>query len=256
LCTFTAVLYHKKSVLIPSIFNWSGGKDSSLCLHHVLEGKKYNVRKLLTTLSGASRRVSMHGVRQELLQEQARQIGLPLQQVFLPGNASMQGYNELMEQHMRSQQQQGVTHAIFGDINLADLRAYREEQLARIPLQAVFPLWNRPTHELVQEFLQLNFKAVVVCVNERVLDASFAGRIFDESFLQDLPPHVDPAGENGEFHTFVFDGPIFREPVQYILGEKVRRTYPPAASQNNNCGQQQDTPVYDNAFWFRDLLPI
>lgn len=242
--------------MIPSVFNWSGGKDSSLCLHHVLQGKKYEVRKLLTTLSGASQRVSMHGVRQELLQQQASYIGLPLQQVFLPENAGMTVYNELMAQSMQAQQQEGITHAIFGDINLADLRAYREGQLAQVGMEAVFPLWNRPTSELVQEFLQLGFKAVVVCVNARVLDASFAGRILDKRFLQDLPPTVDPAGENGEYHTFVYDGPIFREPVRYTLGENVRKTYPPASDPDDNCFKQEPKPMYDNAFWFRDLLPV
>ncbi|MCJ8164652.1 diphthine--ammonia ligase [Pontibacter sp. E15-1] len=240
----------------PSVFNWSGGKDSALCLHHVLQTDTYSVQKLLTTLSGETQRVSMHGVRQELLQQQALQIGLPLQQVFLPENASMEAYNALMAQTMRAQRQQGITHAIFGDINLEDLRQYREAQLAEVGMQAVFPLWNRPTGELVLEFLDLGFRAVVVCVNERVLDASFAGRPFDADFLHDLPANVDPAGENGEFHTFVFDGPIFREPVRYTLGESVRRTYTPATDADDNCFKQDDKPVYDNAFWFRDLLPL
>lgn len=239
-----------------SIFNWSGGKDSSLCLHHVLQNREYKVEKLITTLSGPTQRVSMHGVRQELLQQQAQSIGLPLQQIFLPENTSMSTYDEVMEISMREQQQQGITHAIFGDINLEDLRAYREKQLEKVNLRAVFPLWNRPTKELVQEFLQLGFKAVVVCVNERLLDASFAGRILDEAFLQDLPANVDPAGENGEFHTFVFDGPIFSKPVSYTLGDSVLKTYAPAASPDDDCFKQEEKPVFDNAFWFQDLLPV
>lgn len=241
--------------MTPSIFNWSGGKDSSLCLHHVLQDKKYKVEKLITTLSGPTQRVSMHGVRQELLQQQAQSIGLPLQQIFLPQNASMSAYDEIMEHSLREQQQQGVTHAIYGDINLADLRAYRERQLEKVNLQPVFPLWNRPTKELVQEFLQLGFKAVVVCVNGRLLDASFAGRVLDKTFLQDLPASVDPAGENGEFHTFVFDGPIFKQPVLYRLGETVHKTYAPAADPDDNCFQQEEKPVFDTSFWFQDLLP-
>lgn len=248
--------------MIQSIFNWSGGKDSSLCLHHVLQEKKYKVKKLISTLSGATQRVSMHGVRQELLLQQAISIGLPLQQLFLPEDASMHAYDALMESSMREQQQQRITHAIFGDINLEDLRAYREEQLEKVDLQAVFPLWNRPTKELVEEFLQLGYKAVVVCVNECLLDASFAGRILDEGFLQDLPSNIDPAGENGEFQTFVFDGPVFRNPIQYTLGETVRKVYTPAATPNDNCFKQDDCfgqeekPVFDTAFWFRDLLPV
>lgn len=222
----------------------------------MLQGKQYKVVKLITTLSGATQRVSMHGVRKELLQKQADSIGLPLQQVFLSENISMSAYDEIMESSMREQEQQGVTHAIFGDINLEDLRAYREKQLEKVNLQAVFPLWNRPTTELVQEFLQVGFKAVVVCVNERLLDASFAGRLLDEAFLQDLPSNVDPAGENGEFHTFVFDGPIFKQPVPYLLGETVRKSYAPAADSDDNCFKKEDKPAYDSAFWFRDLLPL
>ncbi|GAB3830710.1 Dph6-related ATP pyrophosphatase [Pontibacter rugosus] len=238
-----------------SIFNWSGGKDSSLCLHHVLQERQYKVEKLLTTLSGATQRVSMHGVREELLDSQAHSIGIPLQKVYLPEQASMSAYNELMEQTLSPFQKQGITHAIFGDINLEDLRTYREQQLQQVNLQALFPLWGQPTLQITRTFINLGFKAVVVCVNEKLLDASFAGRLLDESFLQDLPASVDPAGENGEFHTFVFDGPIFKEPVKYSLGEKVRKTYAPAADPDDNCYKKEAKPVFDTAFWFCDLLP-
>jgi uncharacterized protein (TIGR00290 family) len=240
---------------IRSIFNWSGGKDSSLCLHHVLQEQKYKVEKLITTLSGDTRRVSMHGVREELLQQQAHSLGLPLQKIFLPQNADMQTYNELMEDSLRMLHQQGITHAIYGDINLEDLRIYREKQLEQVQMKAVFPLWNRPTAEVVKEFLQLGFKAVLVCVNERLLDASFAGRVLDEELLHDLPVGVDPAGENGEFHTFVFDGPIFREPIRYIVGERVRRTYAPTSAPDKDDAKQETKSAYDSTFWFCDLLP-
>ncbi|WP_299754207.1 diphthine--ammonia ligase [uncultured Pontibacter sp.] len=238
-----------------SIFNWSGGKDSALCLYHVLQQKEYRVEKLLTTLSGATQRVSMHGVREELLNQQAQSTGLPLQKIYLPEQASMSAYNQLMEQTMRPLQEQGIQYAIFGDINLQDLRAYRERQLEQVNMKAVFPLWGRSTAELVHEFISLGFKAVVVSVNERLLDASYVGRQLDASFLNELPDNVDPAGENGEFHTFVFDGPIFKEPVKYKLGEKVRKTYGPPANQDDNCFSKQDKPTYDTAFWFCDLLP-
>lgn len=122
-------------------------------------------------------------------------------------------------------------------------------------MEAVFPLWGRSTTELVQEFMGLGFKAVVVCVNERLLDASFAGRPFDAAFLRDLPAGVDPAGENGEFHTFVYDGPIFKEPIPYTPGEKVRKSYGPPASKDDHCFKKEDEPVFDTAFWFCDLLP-
>ncbi|MHA6249901.1 Dph6-related ATP pyrophosphatase [Pontibacter sp. CAU 1760] len=241
--------------LIPSVFNWSGGKDATLSLHHVLANKTYAVKQLLTTLSDATRRVSMHGVRQELLHQQAAAVGIPFREVFLPAQASMQAYNAIMRKEMQACKEVGMTHAIYGDINLEDLRTYREEELAKAGMQAVFPLWNRPTHQLVREFLQLGYKAMVVCVNARLLDASFAGRILDEQFLEDLPPEADPAGENGEFHTFVFDGPIFRRPVLYTLGETVRKSYAPTTNPKDNCFQDEKKPTFDQDFIFRDLLP-
>jgi uncharacterized protein (TIGR00290 family) len=237
------------------IFNWSGGKDSALCLHQVLQEGQYQVSALLTTLSGSTGRITMHGVRQELLERQAASIGIPLQQVMLPEGASMSAYNELMHNTMHALKAQGIAHAIFGDINLEDLRQYREQQLAQVGMQAIFPLWGRPTEELVREFINLGFKAVVVSVNARLLDESFTGRLLDEAFLRDLPAGVDPAGENGEFHTFVFDGPIFKEPVRYRLGEKVHRTYGAPADPDENCFSKDDRKTYDTGFWFCDLLP-
>lgn len=237
------------------IFNWSGGKDSALCLHHVLQEGKYQVSSLLTTLSGTTGRVTMHGVRQGLLERQAASIGIPLQQVLLPEDASMSAYNEVMQRTMHALQEQGISDAIFGDINLEDLRQYREQQLAQVGMRAIFPLWGRLTDDLVREFIRMGFKAVVVCVNARLLDESFTGRLLDEAFLRDLPAGVDPAGENGEFHTFVFDGPIFSEPVRYRLGEKVLHTYGPPADPDDNCFSKDDRKAYDTGFWFCDLLP-
>ncbi|WP_187261980.1 Dph6-related ATP pyrophosphatase [Pontibacter beigongshangensis] len=229
-----------------SVFNWSGGKDSALCLHRTQQDSTYIIDRLLTTLSNATRRITMHGVRQELLEQQALQIGLPLQQMLLPDNTGMEAYNHLMATTMQQLQQEGISHAIFGDINLQDLRDYREQQLAKVGLKAVFPLWEQPTDELVREFIALGFKAVVVSVNARLLNASFAGRLLDESFLDDLPAGVDPCGENGEFHSFVFDGPIFKAPVNYSLGERVLKQYGVSADE---------TAGYDTGFWFQDLLP-
>lgn len=239
-----------------SIFNWSGGKDSALCLHRVLQDKKYTISTLLTTLSSGTNRITMHGVREELLQQQARNIGLPLKQMSLPEDVSMETYNRVMRSTMELLRDEGVTHSIYGDINLKDLRKYREEQLAQVGIKATFPLWGRPTAELVHDFIALGFKAVVVSANARLLDNSFIGRILDESFLKDLPAGVDPAGENGEFHTFVFDGPIFKEPVRYTLGEKVLRTYGVSANTEDNCFKEDTDPVFDTGFWFCDLLPV
>ncbi|WP_299820796.1 diphthine--ammonia ligase [uncultured Pontibacter sp.] len=238
-----------------SFFNWSGGKDAALCLYHTLQQKQYDVELLLTTLSSVTKRVTMHGVRQELLEQQATSIGLPLQKILLPEDASMAAYDNTMKNALLPLQNQEFTHAIFGDINLEDLRLYREQQLAQVNMQAVFPLWGKPTKMLVREFIDLGFKAVVVSANARVLNESFVGRILDHDFIDDLPATVDPAGENGEYHTFVFDGPIFRNPVKYTLGEKVLKTYGVPATAADACFKTEAKPSYDTSFWFCDLLP-
>lgn len=238
-----------------SIFNWSGGKDSALCLHRVLQEGKYKIDTLLTTLSGTNNRVTMHGVRQELLQRQAESIGLPLTQVFLPEGIGMETYDKLMQEALTPFIQEQVTHAIYGDINLEDLRRYREEQLKKAGLEAVFPLWGLPTQQVVHDFIAAGFKAVVVCVNGRILDSSFVGRELDNAFLNDLPAGVDPCGENGEFHTFVYDGPIFQNPVKFTIGEKVYKTYGTPAQNEDNCHTESSKPVFDTGFWFCDLLP-
>ena len=241
----------------PAIFNWSGGKDSALALHKVQQSGHYRIQTLLTTVSEAYQRVSMHGVRTELLDRQAASLGLPCHKLLLPDTPTMEAYEQHMAVALSGLAQQGATAAIFGDIFLEDLRRYREAQLAKLQLQAVFPLWGVPTHELMREFLALGFKTITTCVNEKYLDRSFVGRVVDEDFLRDLPPHVDPCGENGEFHTFVFDGPLFREPIAFEKGEIVRRTYQPAPSANeadHACGEQAAPNPFDTAFWYCDLV--
>ncbi|TGE15214.1 diphthine--ammonia ligase [Hymenobacter elongatus] len=206
--------------------NWSGGKDSALALYHALHDPRYEVRHLLTSVNAHYQRVSMHGVRVALLEAQARQLSLPLTKLELPAAPDMAEYEHLMRAALAPLQAQGMHHALFGDIFLADLRAYREQQLARIGMQAVFPLWQRTSPDILREFLALGFRAVVVCVKEQYLDASFCGRLLDEEFLRDLPAGVDPCGENGEYHSFVFEAPYFRQPIAFERGEVVRRTYP------------------------------
>ncbi|MNK13753.1 ATP-binding region [compost metagenome] len=207
-----------------SVFNWSGGKDSTLALHHILQDKNFDVRYLLTTVNEAYNRVSMHGVRESLLIAQTKSIGLPLYQIRLPESLDMKAYDEYMYSHLTELKSEGITHSIFGDIFLEDLKAYREAKLAEVGLEAFFPLWKRDTTEILKEFIGLGYKTVVVCAKEGLED--FCGRVIDDSFIADLPPGIDPCGENGEFHTFVFDGPIFKRPVGFTIGEKVFRTYP------------------------------
>jgi uncharacterized protein (TIGR00290 family) len=230
-----------------AIFNWSSGKDSALALYKTLQEEKFKVTSLLTSINEEFQRISMHGVSVLLLEKQAESIGFPLIKLELPKAQSMEEYQELMSSTMTKIKSQGVTHSIFGDIFLEDLRKYREDQLQSIGMEAVFPLWKKNTTDLIYEFLDLGFKTIVTCVNETYLDKSFAGRIIDASFIKDLPENVDPCGENGEFHTFTFDGPIFKNPIDFEIGEVVKKTYPkPKSDESEEDGEY--------IFWFCDLI--
>ena len=228
-----------------TFFNWITGKDSALALYHLRRDPTYSVDCLLTSVNAAHDRVSMHGLRREFMLAQAEAIGLPLKTIELPEQPDMQLYESKMGEAVSALRAEGFSHAAFGDIFLEDLRIYREEKLATLGLSAVFPLWQRDTRDLMREFVELGFKAIVVCVNTDHLDAAFAGRLLDESFLADLPQGVDPCGENGEFHTFCFAGPVFSREIPFRLGEKVLREYPtPAGSDKKHAG-----------FCFCDLIP-
>ena len=229
--------------------NWSGGKDATLALYTILQQQQFNIRYLLTTMNAAHDRVSMHGVRRALHMAQAAAIGIPLKTVELPEQPGMETYASAMMQQVQALQAEGCTHAVFGDLFLEDLKQYREQQLAPTGIRAVFPLWQQDTTALLQQFIALGFKAVVVCVHAGYLDQSFCGRLIDADFLHDLPAGVDPCGENGEYHSFVVDGPIFTTPVAYTLGEMVYRTYPDPANCNGAIGPSVA------GFYYRDLLP-
>jgi len=215
------------------LLSWSGGKDSMMALCEISRDPAYTVSALLTTVTEDYDRISMHGVRRLLLEEQARALGLPLQQVYIPKQAT----NEIYESRMRATLEQvikeGVHSVAFGDIFLEDLRKYREGNLALVGMTGVFPLWKRDSAELARTFVELGFKAVVVSVDSKVLDRSFAGRVISQEFLAQLPPGVDPCGENGEFHSFVCDGPLFPRSVSCRVGEVVAR----------------------DSFYFCDLIP-
>jgi uncharacterized protein (TIGR00290 family) len=202
---------------------WSGGKDSALALHEVQKSQKYEIAGLLVTVSEEYNRVSMHGVPRSLVEQQARYLGLPIEIVFIPGSSSMQEYESRMRQALTRFQQEGVSSAVFGDIFLEEVRKYREDNLLKSGMKGIFPLWGRDTTELVRYFITLGFRAVVTCVDSKVLDKGFIGRTIDEEFLAELPPGVDPGGENGEFHSFVYDGPIFKRRIDFTLGETVLR---------------------------------
>ena len=208
------------------VLSWSGGKDSAMALHALLADERYEVVGLLTSVAEEYKRISHHGVREELLELQAESIGLPLDRLYLPSNEGAPCSNERYEALMRDTLQRyceaGVMLVAHGDIFLEDLRAYREKNLAKLGMRGVFPLWKRDTSELIEAFIGSGFKAYLSCVEEK-LGESFAGRAIDAKLIDDLPEGVDPCGEYGEFHSFVYDGPIFRKPVDIVVGEVVRR---------------------------------
>ncbi|WP_138429334.1 diphthine--ammonia ligase [Fodinibius saliphilus] len=236
-----------------ALFNWSGGKDSSFALHRVLQDGNYEIAGLLTSFNKANKRVSMHGIHQKLVEEQARQIGLPLYPLMLPQDLGMDKYNAYMEQKLLSYKKNGINVGVFGDIFLEDLKNYREKQLKSIGMEAHFPLWKKSTAELSQKFIDDGFKAIVVSVSGEKLDKSFVGRIYDESFIGALPIGVDPCGENGEFHTFVFDGPIFKDAVPFTIGETIKRSYELPNDDDSHCFQDDAAPPDECIYWFMDL---
>jgi uncharacterized protein (TIGR00290 family) len=215
------------------LFGWSGGKDSALALYETLKNKEYQVVSLLTTVTEDYDRISMHGVRRSLLERQAESIGLPLHQVLIPKDCSNEIYAAKMTEALNKFKPKGVETVAFGDIFLEDVRKYREDNLAKLNMKAVFPIWGRDSAELVHTFIALGFKSVVSCIDTKVLDEKFLGRQIDEDFINELPPGIDPSGENGEFHSFAYDGPIFRKRIGCHPGEKVRR----------------------DSFYFCDLIP-
>ena len=239
-----------------ALFNWSSGKDSALALYKILQNPDFKIEYLLTSVNQQFQRISMHGVRVELLEKQAKSIGIPLEIMQIPEMPSMEVYENVMQQTLEKLKEKGITHSVFGDIFLEDLRQYREDKLTTIGFEAVFPIWKIPTKDLIQEFIALGFKTIVVCVNERYLDQSFVGRIIDQQFIDDLPENVDVCGENGEFHTFCFDGPIFQKPIEFETGEIVYRKYekPKQESSNTAC-DSDDSTAYDYGFWYCDLIP-
>ena len=206
-----------------AIFCWSGGKDSARALYEARLDGQYEILALLTTVTRDFDRVSMHGIRISLIEEQAKALGLELEKIFISAGASDDEYDQQMRQKLGAFKTRGISCVLFGDIFLEDLRQYREDRLAEVGLKAVFPIWYRDTAELTSEFVEMGFKAVTTCVDSRVLDESYVGRVIDGPFISSLPAGVDPCGENGEFHSFVYDGPLFDSPVKFRTADKVLR---------------------------------
>lgn len=216
------------------IICWSSGKDSAMALYKIRQTAQYEISCLLTTVMQGYDKISMHGVRKELVMQQAEALSLPLEVVYIPKGSSNAEYEHNMEELLLKQKQKGVKTVSFGDIFLEDLRQYRLAHLAKIGMKGLFPLWKQNTSELADEFIKLGFRAIVTCVDTQFLGKEFCAREFDKSFLADLPENVDPCGENGEFHTFVFAGPLFRKDIIYDKGEII---------------------LSDNRFYHCDILP-
>jgi uncharacterized protein (TIGR00290 family) len=217
------------------IVAWSGGKDSALALYEVLNSGSYEALELLTTVTKDYDRISIHGVRRVLLEQQAKALRIPLEEMLITKSASDAEYENKLLKTLKRHRDNGVFSVVFGDIFLEDVRKYRERILAKAGMNGIFPLWKRDTKDLARTFINLGFKAIITSIDSNVLGKSFAGREYDEKFLSDLPVNVDPCGENGEFHSFVYDGPLFCERIGFKKGEIVLR---------------------DNRFYYCDLVPV
>ncbi len=208
---------------LPTVVSWSSGKDSAWALHELRKNPRYEVGALLTTFNQEFDRVAMHAVRRELAELQASSLGLPLSHVDLPWPCSNEEYEIIVGKELDRLEEAGYRAMAFGDLFLQDVRAYRERLFRGRKLDTLFPIWQRSTPELALEMIESGLQAVVTCLDPEKLPLEFAGRAFDIEFLHQLPPDIDPCGENGEFHTFCWDGPMFRQPLPVRIGEVVER---------------------------------
>lgn len=223
--------------------HWSGGKDAAMSLFKLRQKGDVAVECLITTFTKSYKRVSMHGIREALIEKQAESIGIPLIKIWLPELPSMEPYETELMKVVTELKQQGIDYAVFGDIFLEDIKRYRENLLANCGVKCLFPLWNITTSKLANDFIQEGFQAKIVTLSANKLDKKLAGSNFDFQFLKNMPVDVDPCGENGEFHTFVFDGPIFSKPINIKLGEIKLKDY----------SKEKDSGI-DSKFWFIDIV--
>lgn len=237
-----------------ALFNWSGGKDSAFALYKCLQNNEFEIKTLFTSINNETKRISMHGVRYELLKKQAELINIPLVTMSLPKDTSMATYEEFMFNQMNLFKNDGIDYSIFGDIFLEDLREFRETQLLKVNMKAAFPLWKENTRDLIFNFIDAGFKTIVTAVDASKLSKDFVGRVIDKQFIEDLPVNIDPCGENGEFHTFVFDGPLFSNPINFTKGDILYKEY-----KSSTCSDFKDNDkpkeTKNFGFWFCDLIP-
>ena len=222
-----------------AIFNWSGGKDSAFALGEVLKQEEFQVEYLLTSINKENQRVSMHGVHKDLMIRQIEAIGLDVVFLELPDSPDMESYEKSLKSILTKAIKQNINYSIFGDINLEDLRSYREKQLSSLGFEAVFPLWKKDTYKLVMEFIERGYKSIITAVDASKIPGEFTGQLITKELIHELPGNVDPCGENGEFHSFVVDAPYFANEIEVETGEPLSKSY------------QQGKIKFD--FWFCPL---
>lgn len=222
-------------------FNWSSGKDSAFALYKAMKSETYDVQNLFTIIKKQGSKIAMHEIGIDLLKQQANTIGIPLTVLEFDLAASPGEYEKSIKTQMEKFKREQINTALFGDLYLQDLRNRRIENCKQQGIQAEFPLWNSKPDELLREFISLGFKSIVTCVDGSVLDESFVGRVIDEAFLRDLPSGIDICGENGEYHSFVFDGPIFHKPVKFEIIKRYYVDYP------------NETNTQQNRYWYLEL---
>lgn len=215
------------------IVSWSGGKDSTAALYQILQSSEYEVISLITSITDAYQRISIHGVRKDLLEMQAESLGIGLKEIYISENATNTEYESSLESALLHFRRIGISNVLFGDIFLEDVKKYRDEFLDRLSMHGVYPLWMRDSKELADYFINSGFKAITTCVDSTQLSEEFCGREYNHDFLSNLPTNCDPCGENGEFHTFVYDGPIFKNKIEFDVGKTIMR---------------------DNRFYYTDLV--
>lgn len=232
-----------------AVFCWSGGKDSAYCLHKVLSEKEYHVKYLLTTIHEKYRRISMHGIREELLEQQAKSIHIPLIKIYIKEGTNKE-YESKMKKILLRLKEEGINNVIFGDIFLEDLREYRVKNIKKVNMNAVFPLWKLNTSFIINDFILNGFETIICCINNEYLNDSWIGMKIDKTFINKLPGDVDPCGENGEFHTFCFSGPVFKNKINFKTGDKV---YKPLEINTKDGDLKKN--VKTKGFWYIDLIP-
>ncbi|MBL6447025.1 diphthine--ammonia ligase [Fulvivirga sp. 29W222] len=234
---------------IPITVSWSGGKDSAYALFKLLTSGEYKVKSLHTVFDAELKRVGLHGVPEHLIEAQALALDIPLEKIYLPKDDSHQSYEEVIRKFCELQKSAGIEHVMYGDIFLEDLKAYRDKQLSSMRMQGVYPIWKMNTLELVRQFIDDGFKTTVCAANTAMFNKTQVGKTIDHEWIDHLREGVDPCGENGEFHSFVYDGPLFRTKVDFRKGGIVEKHY----EYNKREDDGSVTPMR-SGFWFQELL--